>query len=94
MKKLIILLAAGGILSGCVGYAVPYNEPVYGNSPVYRTDDGRHRRVDRDIDRDGIPNRVDRDRDGDGIPNRADRDRDGDGVPNRVDRRPNNPYNY
>lgn len=72
MKKLVIMLAAaGGILSGCVGYADPYN-----NEPMYRTNDGRHQRGDRD--RDGIPNRVDR-------------DRDGDGVPNRIDRRPDNP---
>jgi hypothetical protein len=63
MKRLIILLAAGGILSGCVGY-VPYN-----NEPTYRSDSNRS---SRDRDRDGIPNRVDRDRDGDGVPNRVD----------------------
>lgn len=80
MKKLFILLAAiGSILSGCVGYATPYdNEPGYRNRPVYRTDDG--------------PRRGDRDRDG--VPNRIDRDRDGDGVPNRNDNRPNNPNRY
>lgn len=68
MKKLFILLAAiGGILSGCVGYAVPYNnDSGYGNRPPHRTDEGAYR------DRDGIPNRRDRDRDGDGVPNRYD----------------------
>lgn len=73
MKKLLLLLsfaAIGSVLSGCVAYGDPYNQP------VYRSDDGRHNRGDRD--RDGVPNRVDR-------------DRDGDGVPNRVDRRPDNP---
>ncbi|MES2537677.1 MAG: hypothetical protein V4632_17595 [Pseudomonadota bacterium] len=63
MKKLVIVLAAaGGLLSGCIGYGVPYN-----NEPVYRSDRG-----DRDRDRDGVPNRADRDRDGDGVRNRAD----------------------
>ncbi len=81
MKKLFILLAAiGGILSGCVGYAAPYNsDPMYGRGHESRHDDGRYNRGDRD--RDGVPNRVDR-------------DRDGDGVPNRSDRNPNNPYRY
>lgn len=80
MKMLVVMLAAAGILSGCVGYAAPYpGAPVYGSAPVYRADDGHHRYNDRD--RDGIPNRVDR-------------DRDGDGVPNRQDRRPDNPYRY
>lgn len=83
MKKLIVILAAtGGILSGCVGYAVPYaSEPAYDNRPVYRAEGNR-------------PHRGDRDRDQDGIPDRADRDRDGDGVPNRMDRRPDNPNRY
>ena len=66
MKKLFILLAAmGGILSGCVGYVVPYNDSGYGNRPPHQ---GTYR-GDRDRDRDGIPNRRDRDRDGDGVPN-------------------------
>ena len=61
MKTLITLLAAAGILAGCVAYPVPY-------------DDNRPRQVYRDGDRDhdGIPNRVDRDRDGDGVRNRQD----------------------
>lgn len=82
MKKRVVILAAlGGILSGCVGYAVPYdNEPGHGNRPVHRTDEGTYR-GDRDRDRDGVPNRVDR-------------DRDGDGVPNRIDNRPDNPNRY
>jgi len=80
MKLLVVLLAAAGILSGCVGYAAPYGSPpAYGSATVYRADDGHPRHRDHDRDRDGIPNQVDR-------------DRDGDGVPNRLDRRPDNPY--
>ena len=61
MKKLaILLIAIGGLLSGCIAYEVPNRE-----GGVY------HR--DRDRDRDGVPNRVYRDRDGDGVPNRQDR---------------------
>jgi hypothetical protein len=80
MKKLVVVLAAAaGLLSGCVGYAVPYdNGPGHGN--IYRGDG------------DGGRHRGERDRDRDGVPNRADRDRDGDGVRNRNDRRPDNPY--
>jgi len=59
MKKLaVLLIAIGGLLSGCVAYEVPNR-------------DGRAYSGDRD--RDGVPNRVDRDRDGDGVPNRQDR---------------------
>jgi hypothetical protein len=59
MKKLaILLIAIGGLLSGCVAYEVPYR-------------DGGVHRADRD--RDGVPGRGDRDRDGDGVPNREDR---------------------
>ena len=69
MKKLVVVLAAAAGLSGCVGYAVPYDHgPGHGN--VYRGDGGRHR---GDRDRDGVPNRADRDRDGDGVRNRNDR---------------------
>ena len=58
MKKLaIVLIAIGGLLSGCIAYETP----------------GRDRGVYRDRDRDGVPDRVDRDRDGDGVPNRQDR---------------------
>jgi hypothetical protein len=67
MKKLVIVLAATvGLLSGCVGYAVPYDN---GPGTVYRGD-GHHR---GDRDRDGVSNRADRDRDGDGVRNRNDR---------------------
>ena len=59
MKKLaVLLIAIGGLLSGCVAYEVPSR-------------DGRAYSGDRD--RDGVPNRVDRDRDGDGVRNRQDR---------------------
>jgi hypothetical protein len=57
MKKLaVLLIAIGGLLSGCVAY-VP--------NRVGRAYSG-------DRDRDGVPDRVDRDRDGDGVPNRQD----------------------
>jgi hypothetical protein len=81
MKALVILMLAVAVISGCVGYAAPYGEPVYVGATVYRGDDGRYRSAERDRDRDGIPNR-------------SDRDRDGDGVPNRQDRRPDNPNRY
>ena len=59
MKKLaILLIAIGGLLSGCVAYEIP------------NRDSGVHH---GDRDRDGVPDRVDRDRDGDGVPNRQDR---------------------
>ena len=59
MKKLaILLIAVGGLLSGCVAYEVPYGE-------------GGVRHADRD--RTGGPDRVDRDRDRDGVPDRQDR---------------------
>lgn len=59
MKKLVVvLIAIGGLLSGCVAYEEP------------RGDRGASR---GDRDRDGVPNRVDRDRDGDGVVNRQDR---------------------
>ena len=58
MKKLaILLIAIGGLLSGCVAYETP------NRSAAARQGD---------MDRDGVPNRVDRDRDGDGVPNRQD----------------------
>lgn len=50
MNKLaILLIAIGGMLSGCVAYEGPYR------------DGGVHR---GDRDRGGVPDRVDRDRDG------------------------------
>ena len=59
MKKLaMLLIAIGGLLSGCVAYEVPNREGGASH---------------RDRDRDGVPDRVDRDRDGDGVPNRQDR---------------------
>ena len=61
MKKLaVVLIAVGGLLSGCIAY-----------DPGYRG--GHEYRGARDRDRDGMPNRVDRDRDGDGVRNRDDR---------------------
>jgi hypothetical protein len=61
MKLFLLSLAAVTILTGCVGYAAPYpNAPVYGNAPVYRSDEGHHRHYDRDRDGDGIPDRRDR----------------------------------
>jgi hypothetical protein len=61
MKKLaVMLIAVGGLLSGCL-----YHDPVHR--------DGREYRGERDRDRDGVANRVDRDRDGDGVRNRDDR---------------------
>ena len=55
MKKLaILLIAIGGVLSGCVAYEVPNRD-----GGVYRGDRDHDRdRVDRD--RDGVPNRQDR----------------------------------
>ena len=59
MKKIaVVLIAVGGLLSGCVAYPVERGHQ-YG---------GYH-----DRDRDGVSNRYDRDRDGDGVPNRYDR---------------------
>jgi hypothetical protein len=59
MKKLaVLLIAIGGLLSGCVAYEVPVG-------------DGRVHQRDRD--RDGVPDRADRDRDGDGVRNSQDR---------------------
>lgn len=58
MKKSALVLAATvGLLSGCVGYAVPYDN---GPGAVYRGDGGAHQRGDRDRDGDGVPNRADR----------------------------------
>lgn len=62
-KFAIALLAAGGLLSGCIAYEEP------------RRNTGVHQ-GQGDRDRDGIPNRADRDRDGDGVPNRQDRQPD------------------
>lgn len=62
MKKLaVVLIATGGLLSGCVAY-----------DPGYRHG-GYEYRGHRDRDRDGVRNRADRDRDGDGVRNRDDR---------------------
>ena len=53
MKNIaILLIAIGGLLSGCVAYEVPNRD-----GGVYRGDRDRDR-VDRD--RDGVPNRQDR----------------------------------
>ena len=61
MKKLaVVLIAVGGLLSGCVAYPVERGHSYHGGGY-------------RDRDRDGIANRVDRDRDGDGVRNRYDR---------------------
>jgi hypothetical protein len=61
MKKLaVVLVAIGGLLSGCVAY-----EPADRGNREYRGE--------RDRDRDGVPNRADRDRDGDGVRNSDDR---------------------
>ncbi len=57
-KFAVLMIAIGGLLSGCVVYDVP------------NRDVGAYH---RDRDRDGVPDRVDRDRDGDGVPNRQDR---------------------
>ena len=59
MKKLaVVLIAIGGLLSGCVAY-----------DPGHRGGHGYY----GDRDRDGVRNRADRDRDGDGVRNRDDR---------------------
>ena len=61
MKKLaVVLIAIGGLLSGCVAY-----------EPAHRGGHGYGYYGDRD--RDGVRNRADRDRDGDGVRNRNDR---------------------
>lgn len=73
MKKLsVLLIAIGGLLSGCVAYEVPYRDggAYYRDGSTYYRDGGTY---ERDRDRDGVPDRVDRDRDGDGVPNRQDR---------------------
>ena len=63
MKKYaVMLIAMGGLLSGCVGYEVQ-SEPSYRDSTAYRYD----------RDRDGVPDRRDSDRDGDGVRNTQDR---------------------
>ena len=63
MKKLaLVLIAIGGLLSGCLAYEVPSRD-----GGVYRGDRGRDGGADR-VDRDR-----DRDRDRDGVPNRQDR---------------------
>ena len=36
-KSLVVLIAAGGLLSGCVGYEVQ-SEPTYRDSTAYRYD--------------------------------------------------------
>jgi hypothetical protein len=52
MKKLaVVLIAIGGLLSGCVAYEVQDRD-----GGVRHVDRDR----DRDRDRDGVPNRVDR----------------------------------
>jgi hypothetical protein len=59
MKKLaVVLIAIGGLLSGCVVHDRGHHRGGY----EYR-----------DRDRDGVHNRADRDRDGDGVRNRDDR---------------------
>jgi hypothetical protein len=59
MKELaILLIAIGGLLSGCFAYEVPNREL-----------GGYH----LDHHRDRVPDCVYRDRDGDGVPNRQDR---------------------
>jgi hypothetical protein len=59
MKKLaIVLIALGGLLSGCVAY-----EDSGRDRGVYRGDrdrDGGHERMERDRDHDGVPDRQDR----------------------------------
>jgi hypothetical protein len=61
MKKLVmVLIAIGSLLSGCVAYEVSDR-------------DVGMRHTERDRDRDGVPDRADRDRDGDGVRNRQDR---------------------
>lgn len=60
MKTLFALLAAAGVLAGCVVVPATYDQ----NVPVVVRS--------HDRDHDGIPNRHDRDRDGDGVPNRQD----------------------
>jgi hypothetical protein len=59
MKKLaILLIAIGGLLSGCIAYEV-------------QDRDGGAHHADRDRER--VPDRADRDRDRDGVPDRQDR---------------------
>jgi len=61
MKNIaILLIAIGGLLSGCVAYEVPNRD-----GGVYRSDGDRNRERERapdrgDRDRDGVPNRQDR----------------------------------
>lgn len=57
MKKLaIVLVAIGGLLSGCVAYEVPYGE-----GGIHHADRDRTGSSDRgDRDRDGVPDRQDR----------------------------------
>lgn len=70
MKTNLVLLAAAAVfLSGCVGYAAPYDSGYRGDSGQYRD----HDRSRNDRDGDGVRNRNDRDRDGDGVRNRNDR---------------------
>lgn len=57
MKKLLVLmLAVGSLLSGCVVYDTPYRD-----SGEHRRDrDGGPHRGERDHDRDGVPDSQDR----------------------------------
>ncbi len=58
MKKLaLLLIAIGGLLSGCVPY--PYEGPNR-NGDVHHGDRDRDGVSERDRDRDGVPNRQDR----------------------------------
>jgi hypothetical protein len=61
MKKyFVVLIALGGLLSGCVGYE-DSNRSQYRDGTGYR------------YNSDGTPYRYDRDRDGDGVRNSQDR---------------------
>ena len=98
----IALIAAGGLLAGCVAYETPVSGTSYGSvQGSYYTTDGRiytsggtgpYYTTDGRAyySRDGHNYYQRRDRDGDGIADRRDRDRDGDGVRNSQDRAPDN----
>jgi hypothetical protein len=97
MKKLALLISAGGLLAG--SFALP----AYADHDTHRYTDRAYSGQQRYYGQSGYSDRyaysydyrpTRRDRDGDGVPNRYDRDRDGDGVPNRWDRYPNNPRWY
>ncbi len=91
LKTSLALIAAGGLLAGCVAYDTPVSGTSYGSAPgSYYTTDGRLYTSGGTGPYYTSDGRAYYTRDGNHYYQR--RDRDGDGVPNRQDRAPDNPY--